>query len=90
MEKSEIKGYNLSEDYKKLFELIHKGYRVPAWVIYNDEYEEPIYDIVECKLQWGDLWDIGRRGYSYSSFDKTFEGFEMICKSINLRWICTS
>lgn len=87
MRKSQIKGYDLSTDYEKLFELVQNGYRIPAWVVYSDEYDEPIYDLVEVKLQYdGDFWDICRRGYSYNN-GKTLHEFESACYRIQLRWI---
>lgn len=42
-------GFQLSTDYKLLYELIFKGHRIPAWLVYTDEYEEPIWDLVEVK-----------------------------------------
>lgn len=86
--KREIKGYNLSTDYKKLWELIHQGYRIPAWILHCNDYEEPIYDLVEVKMGYmSDKYDIGVRGVSYSSWSSKFEEFEMNCKSLELRWI---
>lgn len=88
MVETEIKGYNLSKDYKELFELIHKGNRIPAWIVYSDKYKEPIYDLVECKLQYmSDRWDIGVRGRSYSTLGRDLESFESLCKHLELRWI---
>jgi len=88
MTKSEIKGYDLSEDYKQLWDLIHSGHRIPAWIVYSRDYEEPIHDLVEVKLSYmSKRYDIGVRGISYSSFENTFEAFEMNCKKYELRWI---
>lgn len=88
--KAEIKGYNLSTDYKRLWDLIQDGCRVPAWIVYSKEYDpnDPIYDLVEVKLGYmSDRYDIGVRGISYSTFDKDFKSFEMNCKSLELRFI---
>ena len=88
MIKTEIKGYNLSTDYKKLWDLIHQGYRIPAWIIYSKEFKEPIFDIVEVKMAYkSDRYYIGVRGTSYDTCDKTYEQFEMNCKSLELQWI---
>ena len=88
MVKREIKGYNLSTDYQKLWDLIHAGFRIPAWIIYSKEYEEPIYDLVEVKMAYqGDRYSIGIRGTSYDTFDSDFKSFEMNCKSLELRWV---
>lgn len=83
-----MKGYYLSKDYKKLFDLIHDGYRVPAWVLYSDEYSKPIYDLVEVKLiHNSERHSIGSRGVGYESFDSTFEAFKKNCESLELRYI---
>ncbi len=87
--KTEIKGYELSTDYKKLWDLIHQGYRIPGWIVYSRQYEDPISDLVEVKMRYmsDEHYDIGYRGHSFSSYRKTFEAFEEDCKRIELRWI---
>lgn len=88
MVKREIKGYNLSTDYQKLWDLIHEGFRIPAWIIYSKEYEEPIYDLVEVKMAYkSDMYSIGTRGTSYDTFDSDFKSFKMNCQSLELRWV---
>lgn len=93
MLKSEIKGYNLSKDYKRLYDLIQEGHRIPAWILYEsklyskDDFD-PIYDLVEVKLSYmSENWDIGTRGRSFSAWEKSFESFEGVCKKLELRWI---
>lgn len=86
--KAEIKGYNLSTDYKRLWDLIQDGNRVPAWIVYCKDYEEPIYDLVEVKLGYmSERYSIGVRGHCYDTFDSDFNSFEMNCKSLELRFI---
>lgn len=86
--KREIKGYNLSEDYEKLYELINQGYRIPAWILYENSYEEPIYDLVEVKLAYqSSRYSIGVRGTSYDTFDSDLKSFIMNCQSLKLRWV---
>ena len=84
----EAKGYKLSIDYKILWDLIHDGHRVPAWIVYSNKYEHPIYDLVEVKMAYqSDRYSIGSRGIGYDSFSNTFKDFEMNCKSIELKWV---
>ncbi len=91
MEQSEIKGFDLSTDYKTLWNLIHEGYRIPAWITYSKEYAYPIFDLVEVKMVYmSDRYSIGTRGVGYDTFDSTFEQFEMCCKNLELRWISLS
>lgn len=84
-------GYELSTDYKKLWDLVQSGQRIPAWLIYTDEvkYEKPIWDLVEVKNIWGEPNDysIGTRGIGYEGA-KTFERFEAICKKYCLHYVC--
>ncbi len=81
-------GFNLSTDYKLLWDLIQKGQRIPAWLVYTDEYKEPIWDIVEVKKSiWTDCkYSIGVRGIGYEN-KQTFEGFEMVCKKYSLHFV---
>lgn len=88
--KAEIKGYSLSTDYKRLWDLIQDGNRVPAWIVYSKKFDpnDPIYDLVEVKLAYmSDRYSIGVRGHGYETLEKTFEAFEMNCKSLELRFI---
>jgi len=90
MTKAEIKGYQLSTDYKKLWELIQKGFRIPAWIVYpkGKKSKEPIYDLVEVKIGYMcDKYLIGSRGIGYETFENTYEQFEMIRKTLELQWV---
>ena len=82
-------GYELSTDYKKLWDLVQSGQRIPAWLIYTDKYEKPIWDLVEVKNIWGEPNDysIGTRGIGYEGA-KTFEWFEAICQKYCLHYVC--
>lgn len=81
-------GYELSTYYKKLWDLIQKGQRIPAWLIYTDKYGKPIWDLVEVKNIWGEPNDysIGTRGIGYEGA-KTFECFESICQKYCLHYV---
>lgn len=73
-----IPGYTLSTDYEKLWNLINKGYRIPAWV-YNDEYY--MWDIVEVTyLKKFHHYAIGSRGMLYEGVEDSIEEFIFICK----------
>ena len=64
-----MKGYNLSTDYKLLWDLIYDGHRIPAWILYSDEYKDPIFDLVEVKLEYNsDKYSIGHRGKGFDQF----------------------
>lgn len=81
----EPKGFDLSIDYELLWKLINNGYRIPAWLIYEERPGYIIYDLVEVKKisdQKGYL--IGSRGIGY---DGTDEEFIPICKKYKLRFI---
>lgn len=82
-------GYQLSTDYKKLWDLVQSGQRIPAWLIYTDKYEKPIWDLVEVKNIWGkpNDYSIGTRGIGYEGA-KTFEWFEAICQKYCLHYVC--
>jgi hypothetical protein len=81
-------NYNLSTDYKLLWDLIQSGKRIPAWLVYTDKYEKPIWDLVEVKNVYGEPNDysIGTRGIGYEG-TKTFEYFEGICKNYSLHFV---
>lgn len=84
----EHKLFNLSTDYKKLWNLAKEGHRIPAWIIYTDEFEEPIYDMVEVKKGYmRESVDIGYRGRGYCGWDDSFEAFEAVCKQRELKFI---
>lgn len=79
----------LSTDYKLLWELVQSGKRIPAWLVYTDEYEKPIWDLVEVKNIWGEPngYSIGTRGIGYEGARK-FEYFEFICQEYSLHFVC--
>lgn len=85
----QMKGFNLSTDYKKLFELIQQGYRIPAWVATAiNEDDVPIVNLVEVKLSFfKQKYMIGTSGISYDSYDSTFEQFEKDCTKYSLKYI---
>jgi len=81
-----MKGFETSTDYELLWDLIHKGYRIPAWIIYSKEYEEPIYDLVEVKLTFGE-YRIGVRGRGYEGFEDGLEGLKQVCTNYELKFV---
>jgi len=81
-----VKGFVLSDNYRKLWELAHNGYRIPGWVIRYEEYDPIIYDLVEIKLIFGEV-SIGSRGVSYSPFENTFDDFEKTCRKYGLQFV---
>jgi hypothetical protein len=85
----QIKDYQLSTDYKKLFDLIHQGYRIAAWVTVPAKLSDiSIINLVEVKLmRFKQKYSIGTAGISYDSFDSTFEQFEIDCKKYSLKYI---
>jgi len=86
--KPEIKGFGLSTDYEKLWELINEGHRIPAWLIYTTTSEGHIFwDIVEVK-KWPDSrYMIGYRGCGFEGFKDTLEDFCRVCEKCSLHYI---
>jgi len=83
-----MKGFNTSKDYEKLYNLVHEGYRIPAWILYSDEYEEPIYDIVEVKKsRMANHISIGTRGRGFETFEESKKAFVKNCTSLKLFFI---
>jgi len=85
-----MKGFKTSTDYVLLWELIHSGYRIPAWILYSDEYKEPIYDLVEVKKAILTPYQIGTRGIGYEGRGDDVDGFIEICKGIELKFLIPS
>lgn len=83
-----MKGFNTSTDYEKLYDLAKEGYRIPAWILYSDEYAEPIFDLVEVKQsKLSNYIGIGTRGRGYETFDDSKEAFIDNCKSLQMTFI---
>ena len=83
-----IPGFNLSTDYALLWDLVQENYRIPAWVLYTDEYEPPIWDIVEVKKAWkSDHYSIGTRGRGYEGFKGDKQEFLETCMHYCLHYI---
>lgn len=83
-----MKGFELSTDYNRLYELAYEGYRIPAWLLYSDEYAEPIFDLVEVKKSTMSKYiSIGTRGRGYETFDDSKEAFISNCESLQLKFI---
>jgi hypothetical protein len=86
------RGYYLSTDYDVLWNMIQSGSRVAAWLCYSNEYEEPIWDIVEVKNTFmeKDDYSIGTRGIGYESIKKNKEWFISVCRDYSLHYIVQS
>jgi hypothetical protein len=77
-------GFDLSDDYRKLWRLALDGYRIPAWVLSK----EKIHTLVEVKYQkLSRMVDIGTRGISYSGIKETKEEFVENCTILQLKFI---
>lgn len=90
--------YNLSKDYKKLFELVNNGHKIACWVDYD--YRRTgvhiIRDSCICmKKEYGD-YDFGVRGMAYGDLTKyridnsnlsEEELFTKECERMNLEFI---
>lgn len=81
-----LKGLELSTDYALLWQLINDGYRIPAYLVYTDEYPEPIWDIVDVKFRNGDYY-IGTRGRGYESTKEGFESLIIVCEMNSLHFV---
>ena len=82
-----MKGFELSTDYDLLFELIKEGYRIPAWIIYTNKYETPIYDLVEVKQRYKiGGYSIGVRGHGFGE-GETVEELTFDCVFRELKFI---
>ena len=88
VETAKILGLPTSIDYAKLYDLANNGYRLPAWILHSDEYEEPIWDIVEVKKsKLARHISIGTRGRGFETFDKSKEAFIKNCEQLQLCFI---
>ena len=83
-----IKGYKISKNYTLLWNLIHDGYRISAWVLHDRNSNYKIWDIVEVKLKYkSEAYSIGTRGIGYEGFENTLVHFKFICKVNHLKFI---
>lgn len=89
--KFENNGFEVSTDYKILWGLINKGVRVPAWLVYSEEYlPRVIWDLVEVKTDPKfNAYMIGSRGIGYGYYDD-FDEFNSLCLSYCLHFILPS
>ena len=79
-----VLGFELSIDYKKLWDLIHNGYIIPAWVLYGEKY----WDIVQVKtIDNNKAHIIGSRGRGYEGYDHKIDNFIMSCASCDLHYV---
>lgn len=76
----------VSTDYERLWDLINAGHRIPAWIVYSDEYEEPIWDAVEVKFR-NNQYTIGTRGIGYEGYQDGINGFLMVCEMYSLHFV---
>jgi hypothetical protein len=79
-----VLGFELSTDYEKLWDLIHKGFIIPAWVLYGEKY----WDIVQVKtIDNNKAHIIGSRGRGYEGYDHKIDNFIMSCTSCKLHYV---
>ena len=84
----EMKGFELSTEYDKLWYLILDGYRIPAYILYSDIGEKEIWDIVDVKYIFQyERYAIGTRGIGYESLENTLDEFIKNCNKYNLHYI---
>jgi len=83
-----VKGYNLSKDYGLLWRLIQDGHRIVGWVLKSTEYKDPIYDVVEIKMnKHTKEYMMGTRGIGYEGFKNTLSDFKGNCRYWSLSFI---
>lgn len=83
-----LKGIKLSTDYELLWKLINDGHRIPAYLVYTDKYEEPIWDVVDIRMrESNNTYSIGSRGIGYESYKEGFESFKMVCEGRSLHFV---
>lgn len=87
MKKNEFKHplFPVSTDYGKLWDLITEGHRIPGWIVYSQEYEQPIWDLVEVKFR-NNQYNIGTRGIGYEGY-QGINGFLMVCEMYSLHFV---
>lgn len=81
-----MKGYKLSTDYDLLWDLINNGYIILGWIT-NNEFSKPIYHSVEVKMQDNNEASIRSGSKGYSGHNEKFDGFESVCKNLDLKFI---
>ncbi len=87
--------YAFSKDYKRLRELLDKGYSIICYADYNWSDGDVLRDICEARKRpdsEGDSYGIGARGISYVDYfpfhtKKYGESFEQHCQSANIEFI---
>jgi hypothetical protein len=87
-----MKGYETSNDYGLLWDLINDGYRIPAWMPNPDDYPgketNPLYVLVEIKIiPSTGRYCIGSRGVGYEQEEQTKESFVQVCKYWDVKWV---
>jgi hypothetical protein len=86
-----MKGFNISIDYKLLWELINNDYRIPGWMPIPNDYpgkeDNPIYTIVEIKIGKDGDYLIGYPGQGYAQEFQTEKSFIETCKFWDIKFI---
>lgn len=81
--------YPISKDYNQLWDLIHSGWRVPAW-LEHDKHDngEVIWDVAEVKYnEQHKMYIIGSRGIGYQGLEQTKQEFIRVCEVYNLHYV---
>lgn len=83
--------YNVSKDYRALYDLINKGKRVICFADYKPHSDWlPARDICVARKSKYNI-EFQARGITYGAVDEwepqTFEYFEGLCRHINIEWV---
>jgi len=81
--------YKMSKDYKRLYDLVLAGYRIPCIVDYRMSMHYRDYAKV-FKFENSDTIIISSRGIEYGGWDKGHKhSFVDLCEFLNLEWFDT-
>lgn len=82
--------YEVSRDYKRLFDLVNEGHRVACYVDYNDKSKYRDLATYRGVQKYSKTWELTSRGISYTQFDpeiETKDDFIQDCERLNLEFI---
>ena len=79
-----MKGYKISKNYKKLWNLINNDYEIPARILFNKKNKK--YDFVNIKISDNNKYMIYNRGISYG-LETDKKDFLKVCKEFNIEYI---
>lgn len=83
--------YNLSTDYKWLFELLKSGKQIVCYVDYDAQSGRPIRDVCVAQMPPDSRFRLSGRGIEYNGWyyskPMQFADFEQICQASNVAFI---